>query len=90
MPSSGRRRKGPGPLTVPASYTGPAGVTGPGDLRVPPHREGYGSRVWRGDPRAAAGVLCLADAGPAMVLAACYRAPGEVGGDERRADRRVR
>jgi len=25
-----------------------------------------------------------------MVLVACYRALGEVGGDERRADRRVR
>ena len=41
MPSSGQRRKGPGPLTASASYTEAAGVTGPGDLRVP------------GDPRAA-------------------------------------
>ena len=35
MPSSGQRRKGPGPLTGSASSTGAAGVTGPGDLRVP-------------------------------------------------------
>jgi hypothetical protein len=46
-------------------------------------REVCGSRVWPGDPRAAAGVLCLAGAGPAD--GPCGVLPGgtgEVGGDD--------
>ena len=34
MPSSGQRRKEPGPLTASASCADAAEVTGPGDLRV--------------------------------------------------------
>jgi hypothetical protein len=82
MPSSGQRRKGPGPLTGSVSSTEAAEqVQVICECRHT--REVCGSRVWPGDPRAAAGVFCLAGAGQAD--GPCGVLPGgtsDIGGDD--------